>query len=483
MRFPLKVKATILIVVISILLSGVCIVALSNSSQQLVIDQYIARASDLTNVAAASVDVKSLEALRSDVDKTYSALPENERVSNEEWGEPEWEAYLENFDKIEQSENFQSLQTWLRTMQDASSAEYLYILYPDEEKESFVYLVDASYEDNCRPGSFDWYTEKDVESMKTPEEGLQPDITNTNYGWLVAVGSPIYNDAGEIIAFVCSDYSMDKVMADQQQFLILVGLLVVGLTIACVIVGVVLVSRFVVNPVKVLTAASVDYVKRDSSITHDRFASLDIRTGDEIETLADSMAQMERDMNDHVTKLLAQTEELNTTREFADEMSEAATHDALTKTFSKRAYDEKAAELDEEIAAGDASFGIAMIDLNFLKELNDQHGHDKGDLALQGVVREIGSCFADTPLYRVGGDEFVLVMCPWDDAVEQERIARFKERIATLSDDSSLEPWERLSAAVGYAQFDASIDSSAADVLRRADEAMYVNKKAMKAGR
>jgi len=171
MRFPLKVKATILIIVISILLSGVCIFALSNSSQQLIIDQYIARATDLTNVVAASVDVKSLEALRDDVDKTYDAIPEDERVSNEEWDEPEWEAYLENFNKIEQSERFQSLQTWLRTMQDASSAEYLYILYPDEEKEAFVYLVDASYEENCRPGSFDWYTEQDVESKKTPEEG------------------------------------------------------------------------------------------------------------------------------------------------------------------------------------------------------------------------------------------------------------------------------------------------------------------------
>jgi GGDEF domain-containing protein len=49
-------------------------------------------------------------------------------------------------------------------------------------------------------------------------------------------------------------------------------------------------------------------------------------------------------------------------------------------------------------------------------------------------------------------------------------------------DASGLEPWERISAAMGYALFDPAVDKGTADVFRRADEQMYFNKRQMKAG-
>ena len=53
----------------------------------------------------------------------------------------------------------------------------------------------------------------------------------------------------------------------------------------------------------------------------------------------------------------------------------------LTGVGSKLAYDQKVKQLSEDIAQGQAEFGIVMVDLNDLKQLNDNYGHEKGNEA------------------------------------------------------------------------------------------------------
>ena len=62
-------------------------------------------------------------------------------------------------------------------------------------------------------------------------------------------------------------------------------------------------------------------------------------------------------------------------------------------------------------------------------------------------------------------------------------IDEFNEAIASTSNDINLEPWERTSAAIGYALYTEGLDLSINDVFKRADEAMYERKKDMKAAR
>lgn len=150
---------------------------------------------------------------------------------------------------------------------------------------------------------------------------------------------------------------------------------------------------------------------------------------------------------------------------------------------NKAAYVLRETALDDLAHASDAEFAILMIDVNFLKRVNDTYGHEKGDqylLAAADLVRRIAD---DKNAFRFGGDEFV-VLLEDDDARGADAVAaRLAEEVASMQADDSLEAWQRVPAAVGAATFDPTLDHCVEDVLKRADAAMYESKKAMKAER
>ena len=125
--------------------------------------------------------------------------------------------------------------------------------------------------------------------------------------------------------------------------------------------------------------------------------------------------------------------------------------------------------------------GLAIVDLNYLKKINDTYGHDKGNAAILKLCRIICTVFEHSPVYRIGGDEFAIILRGSDLENYDQLEKRFYEKLAELSSDDTLEPWEKVSAAIGAAFRDGneSIDS----LFRRADHIMYEHKKEMKAER
>ena len=124
-----------------------------------------------------------------------------------------------------------------------------------------------------------------------------------------------------------------------------------------------------------------------------------------------------------------------------------------------------------------------MIDINYLKRMNDVYGHEQGNLYLHGAADLIRKVFGNDHLYRIGGDEFVIILEGKAQEGIEDRIRVFKEEIARLQADDSLQPWEKVSAAVGIAKYEKGIYRETEEVLRKADEAMYADKIAMKAVR
>ncbi len=166
-----------------------------------------------------------------------------------------------------------------------------------------------------------------------------------------------------------------------------------------------------------------------------------------------------------------------------NKLEDRAYQDTLTGLQNRTAYYEYNDVLNKKEDAGNADFSILMIDINYLKRVNDTYGHEQGNLYLQGAADLIRKVFGEEFVYRIGGDEFVIILEEKAQDGAERKIREFKDEIARLQADDSLKPWEKVSAAVGMAKYEKGRDASTEEVLRRADEAMYREKIAMKAVR
>ena len=208
----------------------------------------------------------------------------------------------------------------------------------------------------------------------------------------------------------------------------------------------------------------------------ERMRSLEIRTHDEIENLYSAFLKTTADSMHYFENLKRSKIQLAV-------MNELAHKDALTGLQNKTAYAEHTAKFEADIAEGRAEFCIVMIDVNFLKRVNDTYGHEYGNIYLINAGELAASVFGAEKIYRIGGDEFVAVLDGEDLAKSAENISVLRGMIDKLQRDKNLQPWEKISAAVGVAYFDELLDKTVEDVFKRADKDMYQNKLAMKATR
>lgn len=154
------------------------------------------------------------------------------------------------------------------------------------------------------------------------------------------------------------------------------------------------------------------------------------------------------------------------------ELRSQAQQDKLTGVKNTTAFDEKLLQLDRQILAGSCPpFSLVMVDMNGLKQINDTYGHEKGNLAIQAMVKTICDLYKHSPVYRIGGDEF-LVVVQNDDFDNQDTIWRQLVPYLHRRNDST-EPWLELSFSAGRAQYEPGVDQSCKEVFRRADAAMY----------
>lgn len=155
--------------------------------------------------------------------------------------------------------------------------------------------------------------------------------------------------------------------------------------------------------------------------------------------------------------------------------------DALTNLRNKGAYDMYIDELGKELAEGTQDeFAIVAFDCNDLKRINDSFGHDKGDIYLRTACRIICNVYSHSPVFRVGGDEFMAVLTRGDYLKRDELLDVFVSRVWEQT-TSARNDWEKASIAVGMATYDPGQDLSVEDVAQRADKRMYDDKTATKA--
>ncbi len=163
-------------------------------------------------------------------------------------------------------------------------------------------------------------------------------------------------------------------------------------------------------------------------------------------------------------------------REYAHNLSVAqnrANIDVLTGTGNKYAYTDMEKRIDHLIEIGKApEFAIVVCDLNDLKNINDSKGHLAGDEYIVGGYEMICEVFMHSPVFRIGGDEFAIVVQGGDYGVVESLMKDMQKK------NESNRSAGGVVVASGMSKFDA--DRCVADVFDRADKEMYKNKSALK---
>ncbi len=166
-------------------------------------------------------------------------------------------------------------------------------------------------------------------------------------------------------------------------------------------------------------------------------------------------------------------------QEFARNLSAAkrmASIDSLTGVKNKHAYTQWEEKIDTGIDSGEQEpFAVVVCDINGLKAVNDLYGHKEGDACIKGASKRICDVFDHSPVFRVGGDEFVVLLMGQDYAQREELMATISELPEDLD---SIRAGDTLSA--GMAEYDKDEHASLLSVFEEADMAMYKRKQFVK---
>lgn len=208
---------------------------------------------------------------------------------------------------------------FLRDVQAANNVEYIYVLQLRPEQQETFTVMDT--DPDVSFGAIDTL----VQNMPEEKDEMVYISNTKDFGWLSSAMVKLKDGTGKPYAVMCVDISMNNVMADRYHFLIVVLLVVCVAMIASALIMVLLVSRFVVKPINQLSRAASSFVsdredeetvtaadqlqhKRDANVSS-ALARLEIHTGDEIETLAEAIKTMEREINEYIENLTAVTAE------------------------------------------------------------------------------------------------------------------------------------------------------------------------------
>lgn len=165
---------------------------------------------------------------------------------------------------------------------------------------------------------------------------------------------------------------------------------------------------------------------------------------------------------------------------YAKQLKGLALRDELTGLYNRRGFLEVAGQAHSVALRDGRPAALVFVDLNGMKRINDELGHDEGDVALVDTADVLQLALRESDvLGRLGGDEFVVFALDFT-ALDLDSL---RQRLRQLADErvaASARPF-RLSMSVGGAYLPVGATTSVSDLLEQADEAMYAQKNARRA--
>ncbi len=268
-------------------------------------------------IMAAAAIVMSYRVYANTMDEHYKMLTINvARTAATQMDYGRLQHYIETGQK---DAKYEELRHILLDIQQSNNVKYLYILQLRPDQGETFTVMDT--EDGVELGTIDTL----VQTMPDGQDELVYISNTEKFGWLSSAMVNLKDDSGKAFAVMCVDISMNDVMADRQDFLLTVLLVICAIMVLLGMVMLLLVGKFVVNPINQLAEAAGRFVSdREDSQPEDALSSvpvrqhtkvtsaisrLDIRTGDEIQSLAEAIQTMEQEINAYIDNLTAVTAE------------------------------------------------------------------------------------------------------------------------------------------------------------------------------
>lgn len=364
---------------------------------------------------------------------------------------------------------FNEIKRRLLVFKNSVDIEYIYAVRKDAEGQ-FVFTVDPDPEEPAEFGEEVLVTPALI-SAGNGEAAVDDSPAEDEWGNFYSAYCPVLDSNGRIVGIVGVDF--DAKWYDDQVAHYTVS--IAAVTTASILVGVIvvtLVSRSVRRRFLELErglselSGDVDQLVGDMA-SHAGYAAPQV--SQKVESSANDVDELEM-ISDRINVM---REELGT---YLDYLQAQAYTDALTNTDNFSAYDELVRAVEQRIATGTADFWVAVFDINSLKELNDNYGHECGNVYIKAAAQIVGDAFAGARTFRIGGDEFTVIAEGFGQEKMDECLGKVDESVAAFNASQRPCP-AMLALSKGAAQFEADGDATYKDVFDRADTAMYHDKR------
>ncbi len=321
-----------------------------------------------------------------------------------------------------ESEEYVNALSLLRSFQQNIKLDYIYAVKINDDG-TFAFLIDPDIEDPADYGEKIETTEALIKASKGTPAVDKVAVTD-EWGRFYSAYAPVLDSDGNVAALVGVDFDADWYDGELNSHKAVVVILsMIALTI---IIGITFISH-----TSVLEGEKNEYRKK---------------------------------LEETLLRELEQKQELGSARRLAYT-------DPLTGVKSKRAYLEAIERIDKGVSDGSIDeFGVIVFDLNGLKTVNDTLGHEEGDRYIKEGSAIICGTFCHSPVFRIGGDEFVVILEGTDYLKRDILIAEFEELIEENQRSG------KVVVSSGMDEFDLSCDTSFSSVFERADKKMYERK-------
>ena len=364
------------------------------------------------------------------------------------------------------SENFNHISDQLTVFMESVNIEFIYAV-KEAGPDYFVFTVDP---DPIDPGEFG----EEVlvtDALRQAAKGVASVDTAPaadRWGNFYSAYSPVFDSKENIAGIIGIDFDAEWYQQQIDKYTVSI----VAIDIISVIIGIAVVYYITYNVrkkmndlnasvavlsdnVDSLMSEMAEYAGFERSVEKNN----DDEDKDELEQLGDKINAMQKDMDVYLNYMHAQ-----------------AYTDSLTGVGNSTAYHDKIKEINEQINEGTADFTVVVFDVNSLKELNDNNGHECGDNYIKATAKAIAEVFGIANTYRIGGDEFAIVY----DNRSEEKLDDLLEKVSANirkfnQSDKGFDV--DLYISYGYSSFEKNKDQLYRQVFARADQNMYENKK------